>query len=160
MPIETKNPTSNTSPDLAQGGVAVSSPTNTGHASTTVTGGGDEIKTCIWTGFAAAPGGPTFSVTLKASRSVSGSVGSGTNIFRGEYSLNSGSSWNTLFTHSSVGSPSGPTEASAALSISQNLTQVQVRDFLQATDDATLTGTISSIRIEVITQDNPVVVMM
>ena len=167
MALLTKLATSNTTPDPAQGGAAVTTPSNTGHASTTSSGlnGTGEQKSCIWQGFTAA-GGQIATVTLKVTHTSSGSLsGAGSNNFILEYSLNGGGAWNTAVSRSNYTSSQGPTVFSVPLSISQNLTQVRVRDFIDATtfdmgDSATATATISTIQIEVVTVDGRLVVMM
>ncbi len=171
MPTTTRNPTSNTSEDPGQGGIPVTGNTNTGHASTTASAAGDgigvsELKTCIWQGFAAAPGGVKTSVTLKATHTSNGtrSGASATNQFTLEYSLNGGGAWVTAVSRINMTSSQGPTEFSVALPITQDLTQVRVRDSMQATaltigHNASAIVTISDIKIEVVTVAPAVVAM-
>lgn len=167
MALLTKLATSNTTPDPGQGGAAVTSPTNTGHAASTSSGlnGTSEEKSCIWQSFTAA-GGQIATVILKVTHTSSGSLsGAGSNTFRLEYSLNGGGAWTTAVSRSNYTSTEGPTVFSVGLSISQNLTQVRVRDFIGATtfnpgDAATAAATISSIQIEVVTVDGRPIVMM
>lgn len=159
--MPTSFPTSNTSPDPGQGGSAVTSPTNTGHASTSSVAIGDDIgvvqdKTCIWQSFSAVSG-QVLSATLKITHTSTGLVSgaSASNQFVLEYSLNGGGSWSTVVSRVNMASSQGPTVFSVALSPSQNLSQVRVRDFIRATavtsgDTATATVTISDIQIEVL----------
>ncbi len=162
MALTVRQTTSNTTPDAAQGGVAVTGATNTGHASTiaAVVGAGSQTKSCIWTGFAAAPGGTITSVTLKVDFTRTGALsdgGAGTsNQFRLQYSTNSGGAWTSLRDDTQVETSLSGT-SSVALSTSQNLTTVQVRDLLVAGgvpgEIASVTATVSGIRIEVVTVD-------
>lgn len=167
----TLNPTSFTNPDPS-GGLAVTTPSNTGHASTTSTASGgtdSQVKSCRWTAF---PAGPSPSAraaapTLKVDYTRNGTLSDGGintyNQFLIEYSLNGGSSWTALLNHEFVTSSSTST-ASFTLSISQDLSQVQVRDFLTAQKvggtSATMVATPSNIRIEVQTADNQLLIMM
>jgi len=162
MSLTVRQTTSNTTPDPAQGGNAVTGATNTGHASTTTTQGGvgTASKTCLWTGFAAAPSGTITSVTLKVDWIQNGSLSDGgvstSNRLVIGYSINGGGAWLTLRDVTQIESSSSGT-SSVALSTSQNLTQVRVRDSLEASsgvgESATITVTISGIRIEVVTVD-------
>lgn len=161
MSITTKTPTSNTTPDPAQGGLAVTTPSNTGHASSSVSASGDDVgaqekKTCIWSGFAQVSGGTRTLVQLKVTHTSNGSrVGvTGTNQFNLEYSLNGGGAWNTIVSRNNMTSSQGPTVATVTLPTSQDLSQVQVRDLIQADalsvgHSATASATISDIKIEV-----------
>jgi hypothetical protein len=153
--LTTRPSTANTTPDPGQGGDAVTGNTNTGHAATTcdaAAGGGSQTKTCIWSGFAAVIG-LILGVTLKVDWAENGTLGGGENQFLVEYSLNNGSSWSTLFNHTIIEAADSGT-ASAVLSLTQDLTQVKVRDKLFAqTGDAVVVGTVSDIRIDVVTQD-------
>jgi hypothetical protein len=171
MAFTVRTPTSNTSPDPGQGGNAVNSPSNTGHASTSCIAIGDDIgaseeKSCIWTSIASISG-VIISKTLKITHTSSGGIGgaSATNQFTLEYSLNGGGSWNTAVSRINMTTSQGPTVFSVALSVGQDLTQVQVRDFIQATaffsgDSASASATISDIQVEVVTQDAQVIVLM
>lgn len=158
MALTTLNPTSNQTPDPGQGGNAVTGNINTGHGSTTAV---DTTKTCIWTGFPAAVG-QVKTVTLKADWTQDGSIPDGNNSFKIQYSLNAGSSWNNLLNSTDIISPlSGSSQTS--LSTAQDLTLVRVRDSLIATPiglAASVTGSVSNIRIEVDTIAPFVVVMM
>lgn len=170
MPTYTYNPTSNTTPDAGQGGNAVTGNVNTGHGSTVTaqTALGTATKSCIWTTFPAA-GGQIASITLKFDWTENGTVivgtGSASNEFRVQYSVNGGGAWTTVFTHTDVTS-STSSSSSVALSVSQDITQVQVRDRMQASatndasDSASITTTISNIRLEVVTADSGLIAMM
>ena len=148
---------------------AVTGNSNTGHSSTTSTASGGtntQTKSCRWTTFPAVPGGAT-AVTLKVDYTRNGTLSDGglntSNQLLIEYSINGGSSWSTLLDHQQVTSSSSGT-ASQALSSTQDLTQVMVRDFLTATKtgatSATLVATISAVRLEVQFSDASVLVMM
>lgn len=160
MALVTLNPAANTTPDVAQGGVAVTGNTNTGHASTVASavGAGSQTKSCIWTGFPAAPGGTITAVTLKVGFTRTGLLsdgGAGTsNRFRLQYSTNSGGAWTSLRDDTLIETPVSGTD-SVSLSTSQNLTTVQVRVLLVASgvpgESASVTATVSDIRIEVVT---------
>lgn len=155
----TLQPGANTNPDPVQGGSAVSSATNTGHGSTTVSqaGAGTSTKSCIWT--AVGPGGGlVISAALKFDWDENGSVvvgtGSAGNSFRVQYSLDGGSVWNTAFNHTDVTS-STTSSTTVSLTLPQDFSQIQVRDRLQASatndpsDSASITASISNIRVEV-----------
>lgn len=152
MATITRNPTSNSSPDAGQGGNAVTTPSNTGHAATTASAsnGASDLKTCKWTTFQTLPVAPV-SLTLKVDWSENGSTSGAPNQFQCDYSVNGGSSWTTLFQHGSITSANSGT-ASASLSASQNISQVQVRDSLSVVTSsgtsASVTGTISNVRLE------------
>jgi hypothetical protein len=159
MGTVTKQPTSNTTPDAGQGGAAVTGNTNTGHASTTTTqvDMGTTSKTCLWTGFLPATGTIT-SVTLKVDWAQDGTLsdgGAGTsNQFTIDYSTNSGGAWSSLRNATQIQASSSGT-SQVSLSTTQDLTTVRVRDALiaaaNAGETATMTATISNIRIEVVT---------
>ena len=157
-------PTSNTTPDPGQGGGAVTGATNTGHASTSCAANGDGIgvseeKSCLWAGFTNVTGLPT-AKTLKITHTSDGtrSGASATNQFTLEYSLNGGGAWSSAVSRVNMTSSQGPTVFSVALPVDQDLTQVRVRDFIQATaltigHSATASATISDIQIEITLQD-------
>lgn len=158
MPLYTYNPTSNTTPD--QGGTnAVTSPTNTGHASSQATAADladSEALSCRWQSFPAGPGGQISSVTLKVDHTSSGSLtGVGANnAFTLEYSTNGGGAWNGAVSRTHFTASQGPTTFSVALPVAQDLTQVRVRDVISAStvsngETATCTATIANIKIEV-----------
>ena len=159
MPTQVVNPTSVENPDVGQGGNAMTSATTTGHASSTATGssGNSETKSCEWSGFPAV-GGTITSVTLKIDHTSSGTLTGPTpgNEFALEYSVNGGGAWLSAVSRTSYTSSQGPTTFSVALSTSQDLTSVRVRDHIRGVsadpaDIATASATISSIRIEVVT---------
>jgi hypothetical protein len=160
----TKNPTLNTTPDLGQGGLAVTGNINTGHGSTIASqvGSGSQTKTCIWTTFGAGPGGQIASALLKFDWTEDGAIANnGTNNFLIQYSIDGGSNWITIFTHTDVIS-STSSSSQVTLPVGQNIGLVQVRDRLRATgsgigDSASLTGSISNIRIEITTLEEAVV---
>lgn len=169
MALATVNTTANTTPDPGQGGsVAVTGATNTGHASTTASksGAGSQVKSCIWSGFPSV-GGQIVSVNLKVDWTQDGSLTDGgvstSNQFEIDYSLNNGSSWNTLKVSTQIQSSSSGT-STQALSVGQDLTQVKVRDTLTAVgvagETASVTASVSQIRIEVTTIDPQVIAMM
>jgi hypothetical protein len=155
----TRNPTANQTPDPGQAGTdPVTGASNTGHSSTSLSASGPGesfTASCLWTGFQSVAG-IVLSVTLKVDWSQTGilsGAGSKSNRFQVEYSLNNGSTWNTLFVHVGITSPSSGSNQ-VILSSAQNLTQVQVRDTLivNANDpgtDAELTASVSNIRLEV-----------
>ena len=161
MPIVTIIPTSNTTPDPGQGGIAVTGNSNTGHAATNVASLGSDgfppvLKTCVWTAFGAGPAGIRTSVKLRITWSENGSVlGNADTRFTLQYSTNGGGAWNTILQHLDVSGPNSAT-SEITLPVLQDLTQVRVRDELFAStiaggDEATLTVTVSDIQIEVVT---------
>lgn len=168
MPLYTYNPTSNTTPD--QGGTAaVTTPSNTGHASSTCSSldlNDSDALSCRWQGFP-APGGQVTSVTLKFDHTSSGALSGvgANNAFTAEYSLNNGGSWNGAVSRTHFTASQGPTTFSVSLSTSQDLTQVRVRDRLDSStvsngESASCTATMANIKIEVQTPDAGAVVMM
>lgn len=168
MALVTVNPGSFENPDAGQGGNAMTSPSVTGHASSTATGtgGNSETKSCRWFGFV-APSGQITAITLKIDHTSSGTLTGPTpgNEFALEYSLNNGSSWTTAVSRSNFTASQGPTTFSVALAASQNISQVQVRDHVRGSvadpsDIATATATIANIKLEVATQDAQPIVMM
>jgi len=170
MPIITLNPTSNTTPDPGQvGSLAVTGNTNTGHASTTAlkNGAGEQTKSCLWTGFPAAPPGQILGATLKVDWQQNGSLTDGgtstSNLFEIDYSINGGSTFPLLRQDTLIQSLSSGT-SSVSLSLTQDLTQVRVRDTLDAIgvagESASVTVTISNIRIEVQIADREPIALM
>jgi hypothetical protein len=169
MPLYTYNPTANETPDATLGGVAVTSPTNTGHASTSASASGAgaaQTKSCRWFTFPAFTG-QVKTMTLKITHSSDGSVIGPTagNLLFIDYSLNNGSSWVNAVSRSGFTGAQGPTTFSVALSATQNTTQVQVRDDLFAESDdvgdsAEATATVSDIKLEIETVDGGLLVMM
>lgn len=167
MALYTYNPTSNTTPD--QGGTgAVTSPTNTGHASSSSTSsdlGDSDAISCRWQGFPVSAG-QISSVTLKVDHTSSGALtGIGANnAFTLEYSVNGGGAWTGIVSRTHFTASQGPTTASVALSTSQDLTQVRVRDLISTStvsngESASCTATIANIKIEVVTVDAATLVM-
>jgi hypothetical protein len=151
----TRQPTSNQSADPGQGGSAVTTPSNTGHASTICSAGpgASTTKSCKWTGFADVSGSRS-SVKLLFDWVQNGDVSDGSsNQFRIQYSINGGSNWNTVFDHTGFQGSSSNNNEQVTLSNSQDLTQVQVRDLLftasNAENGSAMTATVSNIRIEV-----------
>lgn len=165
MSVVTRQATANQSPDPGQGGSAVTGAANTGHDSTTVSTVGldDQFATCLWSGFAAAPAEQIFSTVLKFDWSENGSnSGGGVNVFKVQYSLNGGSSWTDAINHTPItGANNGST--SISLSASQDLTQVQVRDFIEASSPdggtSSVTASVSNIKLEVVVVDAQVIVI-
>lgn len=154
-------PTVNQTPDAGQGGTAVTSPSNTGHGSTNVTGvsGGSQTKTCRWFNFQSTAG-LVLDIKLKLSWAESGSViPISLNSFSIEYSLNNGSSWNTVISHAGVVNPDSGNET---INIPpQDISIIQVRDTISASDinggQADLSASVSDIKLEVTVDDtNPV----
>jgi hypothetical protein len=169
MPLVTRNPTAFASPDPGQGGLAVTTPSVTGHSSTTASVIGSiglQEKTCKWTGFPSTAG-QIQSITLKFDHTSSGTLAgpSRSNTFVVQYSLNGGSNWTTAVQRVDFTSSQGPTTFSVSLPLTQDLTQVQLRDSLLADtlpDGGTVncTATIANILIEVQIYDAPLIVMM
>lgn len=169
MAIITLQPGANQTPDATLGGLAMTTPTNTGHASSTAScsdAGASQTKSMRWFTIPAAISGQRISVTLKVTHTSSGALtGAGaSNLFRVSYSVNGGSSWTDAVNRESFTSSQGPTVLSVTLSIAQDTSQVQVRDVLiVATNDngesASATATISGVQVEVLTQDGAIVVM-
>jgi hypothetical protein len=167
MALYTYNPTSNTTPD--QGGTsAVTSPTNTGHANSTSLSADvadSDALSCRWQSFPASAG-QISSVTLKVDHTSSGALtGIGANnSFTLDYSVNGGGAWTNIVTRTHFTAAQGPTTASVALSASQDLTQVRVRDLISTStvsggESASCSATIANIKIEVVTVDAATLVM-
>lgn len=196
MSIFTRNPTANQTPDATLGGIAVTGIINTGHFTTTatasvnVTNGSDsdsETKSARWFTFVSDLGVTILDVRLKFDWSISGNAAasatpggsaeaSATSTI--SYSINNGGSW-TDFVTGTAGDPGSPTSYSSsgaadiALSLTQDITQVQVRDLMTAAANATDIGgvgssaasasaiiIISNIRLEITIQDGGVIVIM
>lgn len=191
MSIFTRNPEATETPDLGQGGIAVDGITNTGHSATTasaavtvITGedSDSETKTARWFSFSGL-GVIVIGVRLKFDWSISGSTlespgeagsASASAVSRIQYSTNGGSGWTTAVEDSCNGNDSYSSSGSADIDLgaSQVISNVQVRDFMQAQASASDAGigassasanasiTISSIRLEVTIQDGTVIVIM
>jgi len=168
MALTTVNPGNFENPDTGQpGSIAVTTPSNTGHASSTASasGGSAQSKSCRWFAFPSVPG-VTLSATLKIDHTSSGALsgaGDKSNGFRLQYSLNNGGSWTDAVLRTNFTTSDGPTTFSFVLPIGQDLTQVQIRDFMEAVSDvgnsASASATIANIKIEVVTQDSQPVVL-
>lgn len=164
-------PTTNETPDTGNGiggDIAVTTPSNTGHASTTSSfggGSGSEIKSCRWFTLQNLFGGIRTAVKLKVTHTSSGNdnadppFGSGnSNRFQLQYSINGGSNWTDVVDRQNFESSEGPTTSEVSLSLTQDLTQVQVRDIIRvdsnlSADSVSCTATISDIKIEVTVPD-------
>ena len=170
MAFFTRPSTARTTPDPAQGGNAVTGDTDTGHGSTVTSQAalGTATKSIIWTGFAAVSGVIT-AIALKFDWTEDGTViagtGSASNEFRVQYSINGGGAWTTVFQHADVVSPT-TSNSSVTIALPQDVTQVQVRGRMTATatndvsDSASITTSVSNIRLEITTQDGTVIVIM
>jgi len=168
MADQTLNPTANQTPDPGQGGLAVTGAINTGHGSTTAAraGVGSQTKTCRWSSFESPTVQPT-KLTLKVDWTQNGSLSDGgistANLFQIEYSLNGGSSWTGLHSAADIESSSSGT-SEVVLSPTQNISQVQVRDTLNAVgavgESASVTASVSGIRIEVEFGANKIILSM
>lgn len=170
MALFTLDPTANQTPDPGQGGLAVTGNINTGHGSTVTSqvAAGTQTKSCIWTAFPSL-GGQVVSMTLKFDWSEDGFVnvgsGSASNSFRVQYSVDGGGAFTTIFDHADVVAPNSGS-SQVTITIPQDITQVQVRDRMQATatvdlsDNASITTSISNIRLEITTVDGNVIVIM
>jgi len=168
MALIIRQPTANQSPDATLGGTAVTTPTNTGHASTvtSVSGADNAEKSARWFSFQAVSGTKT-AITLKIDHTSSGSLsGGGSNQFILDYSTNGGGAWTNAVTRTNFTAPEGPTTFSVALSAAQDISQVQVRaDYLvggaEVGDSASITATIANIKLEVTVRDeaSPIVII-
>src|SRR5262245_29140162 len=105
-------PTSNESPDSGFGGSAVTTPSNTGHASTTsaASPGALQDKSCRWFGFPAAAG-QVVSATLKITHTSTGLLGGpgAANEFLLQYSVNGGGAWTIAVQRDVFNTLQGPT---------------------------------------------------
>lgn len=160
MALTTRQPTNRETPDTSQGGGAlpVDTPSNTGHASTTVATG---VATCRWFGFQAVSGIKP-SVRLKLDWTRNGSVPGGTsNAFTCEYSLDNGGSWATAFQFLNVTAPDSGSIDIALTPTPQDITLIQIRDSLLSIGITNnITGSIANITLEVTTQDPQVITLM
>jgi len=189
-----KQATSTQSPDGTLGGAAVTGIAVTGHGSTTtqssaISSASDaDEKSARWFGFENVVGARVAAPRLKLSWATDGSAaaaddgvggnGESSAQFIIEYSLNAGSSWNSVVTDdASISSPPGggpdtfdnDNSADIALPLSQDISQVQVRvDYLTDASAAggpgnsgvaSVVATISGIQVEVTTQDSSPVIL-
>lgn len=169
MALFVLQPNSNQSPDATLGGLAVTTPTNTGHASTTAScsgAGGVQTKSCRWFSLSNIYG-QRVSVTLKITHTTDGALtGVGAfNAFQMDYSVNGGTNWTSAVTREGYTGAQGPTTFSVALGLSQDVSQVQVRDQLTVTtesggESASATATVSNIQVEVVMIDQQMPAMM
>jgi hypothetical protein len=163
MSTITRTPTAHSTPDAGQGGSAVSGDTDTGHGSTTTSqvANGTSTKSCIWTTFLIVTQ-QIKSIKLKFDYTEDGLIAEGSTSFRVQYSLNGGGSFNTIFTHVDVNAPNS---ASVEVNIPpQDVTQIQVRDRMQATSTAdpggvSITTSISNIQLEIELLDGTILIM-
>ena len=162
MSIINRLPTANESPDSTNGvpgDVAVSSPTNTGHASTLSSASGvgsSHQRSCRWHTFENLLVGTRLSTKLKLTHSSDGTlVGpSPSNTFQLSYTLNGGTNWTHVVDRSNFEDAEGPTNEEISLPTNQDLTQFQVRDIIEAFsldagDTAESAATVSNIKIEI-----------
>lgn len=170
MALIIRQPTTNQSPDPGQGGLAVSTPINTGHALSScldTVPASPVVKTCIWAGFDAAS--PIAAIQLKFDwayqNAVSDAGGDGNiNQFIVEYSVNSGGAWSSALSRTNVNGSSS-SSVNQNIPTQQDITTIQVRDKITATAGSTQTGridaSISNIQLEVTTfEGGNVIVMM
>lgn len=167
MATQVLQPTASQTPDAVLGGDAVTGITNTGHASTSASGadGSSQTKSARWHTFQTLSA-QIIAITLKITHTSNGALtGVADNTFRLQYTLNGGSSWTTAVERLSFTGSQGPTTFSVGLPATQDISQVQVRDLLDANtadvgDSASATATISDIQVEVTTLDSGVIVIM
>ena len=192
MAFTTLNATSNTTPDPGQGGSAVTGNSNTGHSASTsaASAGASQSKTCVWQSYGAS-GGQVLSIALKWSWSVTngtadvttngvGDSADCTIAFTAQYSTNGGGAWTTqtnqaVAASASAGNADSKTlsnsgSESVTLAVTQDLTQVRVRDKISCvtsrsgpgpnTCNGSITASISNIRIEVTTVDARAIAML
>lgn len=186
MSTITRQPTSNTTPDPGQGGNAVTGAINTGHGATTSSG--SQLKTCLWTAFQTGLPGAIQKIDLKFDWTITGSVNANTsdpgdiaqaNIdLEIDFSLNGGGAWSNKVSRSlgvsvsdgSSNSDSINTGASQtqSIAISQDLSQIRVRDSISSSTlvigpgssaSASLTVVVSNIRLEIVIGDTLLVMM-
>jgi PA14 domain len=163
--VVTVNPSAYQTPVPPPWWVPVDSPSNTGFGNSTVSVSGDSFdrKNCRWYAFQAVSG-PVLSITLKFDWSESGSIFGppwqlGSNNFWVAYSLDGWSTLTTAFDHIDVTSLNSGT-FQISLPPSQDISQIQV--YAELTVDgyglgsgATLTASVSNIRLEVETVNCP-----
>lgn len=151
MSVVVRQPTSNQTPDATLGGLAVTSISNTGHASTVTnsaanagTASDADERSARWFGLANV-GGQRTDVRLKLSWQASGQCDAADDGAGGsagsdaswslEYSLNGGSSWTGITSNSIFAASPGPASASftnnnsanISLPATQDVSQIQVR---------------------------------
>jgi len=163
----TVNPTSNQSPDATLGGLAVTTPSNTGHALTqTVSNdGGSTTKTIRWFSFPVVNGTKKL-VTLKIDHNTEGVLvgGGALNDYLLEHSTNGGSSWSTTVHRANLTSQVVAT-VSVPLSVGQDISQVQVRETnfaftVDPGESAQVASTTSNVRVEIEFVNQAIIVMM
>lgn len=167
MSFTISQPQANQTPDAVLGGGGVLGISNTGHGSTDTVAadGSSQTKSARWHTFQAAAGAKT-AINLKVTHTSNGALsGVAGNTFRLQYTLNGGAAWITAVERLNFTTSQGPTTFSVALSAGQDISQVQVRVFYQATsggagDSASVSATISGIQLEVTTVDHPAGGMM
>jgi hypothetical protein len=166
MTVVTRTPTSNTTPDPGQGGSAVTGADNNGHGSTTVSQvvSGTSTKSCVWSGFAAVTQ-QIKSIKIKFDYTEDGTIVDGNTSFRVQYSLDGGGAFITIFDHLDVAAPNSANSETTLANPSQDITQIQVRDRLQATSTpdvggVILTASISNIVVEITLADSQLLLMM
>lgn len=158
MAFYTLQPTANQTPDPVSGGLAVISPANTGHASSTSNASGSAdypetftdtlIRSCRWLSFASV-GGSIAAITLKFDWSLSGSLyvneGTGAGVgdaeadadFNGLYSINNGASFINAVNRSYIRGTNGTTNLSDSGSVNVSIpastpfSQIIVRDSIE-----------------------------
>ncbi len=152
------SPNAYQTPDSTQGfAVAVNTPSNIGHAQTSLAVselGVNQTSTCRWFNFSSVSG-TIVSIKLKIDHDTDGflnGIGS-VNSFSLQYSLDGGSSWTVALARSQFSERQIGT-LSIDLPTTQNISLVQVRDYIQAgtilfNSSAYASATIGNIRLEV-----------
>ena len=173
MALITKQPTSFTHPDPSYGGsVTVAGQSNTGHGTTSVAAGSPNPASANasmrWTGFQNVSG-QILQKTLKVNYSAAAGGGVGPGIAREftlEYSLNGGANWSIAFQDLDFTGSIVNALFSLNLANNQDLTQVQVRDNAAASvgnpaeELADISFSVANIRIEVVTSEAQLVVVL
>jgi hypothetical protein len=123
----------------------------------------------LWTSFSPSPAfnGIIISIVLKVDYTQDGFLTDGgvftSNQFTIDYSLNGGASYSSLRLAGQIQSLSSGTDQ-VTLSSTQDITQIRVRDDLLASgavgETASVTTSISNIRVELLVQDPQVIVIM
>lgn len=151
------NPTSNDSPIAANPffytiNSAMTTPTNTGHAATTIGCATDfdtDGNTQQWYNFANIAGvnNKVLKINYNTIHTVGNNQGTAQNVF--EYSLNNGSAWNAWLTLTNSSQSGTLTQA---LSAGQDMSQVRVREgisgFGPLSSTRQMSSTVSNVRIE------------